>query len=503
MKKTINLLGCLCTALATILFTGCSDDDNSGNPSKPDLEFYALTSTNSLVKYNAKNSQNALSTTAITGLQGGENLLSIDFRPGTGQLYGLGSSRRVYIINTNTGAATALNATPFGVGLSTASLTGFDFNPTVDRIRVVTANGLNFRLNPETGEVAASDTNLSPGTPNVTAAAYTNNYAGATSTELFVIDNTAGTLYKQDANAGVLTSIGSLNISGTITGNSSFDIGSKDGIALASINVDGISNLFQINLSTGKATDLGELSANVIGIAIPTNPVAYAVDTVNALHIFNFNNPGTPITKAITNLQASETILGLDMRPANGQLYALGSTGRIYTINTSSGAAAVVGAGALTLNGTDFGFDFNPTVDRIRIVSNTGQNLRVNPNDGTLSATDTALNPGTPNVTAAAYTNNFPGTTSTALYDIDSTTDMLYRQDPPNNGTLVSVGALGIDVSASNGFDIGGTSNTAYAILSVAGVNSIYTINKDTGRASQITTFSNATIKGFAVGLGF
>lgn len=502
MKKTINLIGCIFTVLTATLFTGCSDDSNSGT-SKPSLEFYALTSSNSLVKYNARNSENALSTTVITGLQGGENLLSIDFRPGTGQLYGLGSSRRVYTINTNTGAATAVNTIPFGVGLSTASLTGFDFNPTVDRIRVVTANGLNFRLNPETGDVAALDTNLSPGTPNVTAAAYTNNYAGATSTELFVIDNSAGTLYKQDANAGILTSIGSLNITGTITGNSSFDIDSKDGTALASINVDGISNLYQINLSTGKATDLGEFSTNVIGIAIPTNPVAYAVDNVNALHIFDFNDPGTPITKAITNLQASETILGIDMRPANGQLYALGSTGRIYTINTSSGAAAVVGTGTLTLSGTDFGFDFNPIVDRIRIVSNTGLNLRVNPNDGTLSGTDTLLGPGSPNVTAAAYTNNFPGTTSTVLYDIDSTTDMLYKQDPPNNGTLVSVGALGVDVSASNGFDIGGTSNTGYAILTVAGVNSIFMINKDTGRASQVTTFSSAPVKGFAVGVGF
>lgn len=503
MKKTINLIGCICTALATIAFTGCSSDSDSGS-SKPDLEFYGLTTTNALVKYNAKNSGTAISTTTITGLQGGENLLSIDFRPGTGQLYGLGSSRRLYIINTNTGAATAVNSTPFSFGLSTASLTGFDFNPNVDRIRVVTANGVNFRLNPETGEVAATDTNLNPGTPNVSSAAYTNNYAGSASTELYVIDDTTATLYKQNPNPGTLTSVGSLNITGAITGNSSFDIDSEDGTALASLTVDGTSRLYEIDLATGKAKSLGELSNNLVGLAIPTSPVAYAVDAVNALHIFDFNDPATPITKAITNLQPSETILGIDMRPANGQLYALGSTGRLYTINTSTGVAAMVGAGPVAvLSGTDFGFDFNPMPDRIRIVSNTGQNLRVNPNDGTLSATDTVLNPGTPNVTAVAYTNSFPGTASTVLYDIDTTTDMLYTQTPPNNGTLVSVGALGVDASASNGFDIGGTSDNAYAILTVAGTNGIYSINKASGAATLVKSFAATGIKGFAVGLGF
>ncbi|MEJ7701366.1 MAG: DUF4394 domain-containing protein [Pyrinomonadaceae bacterium] len=88
---------------------------------------------------------------------------------------------------------------------------------------------------------------------------------------------------------------------------------------------------------------------------------------------------------AITGLAAGENILGIDFRPATGQLYALGSSSRIYIINPRTGVATAVGAaGAFTLMGTDFGFDFNPTVDRIRIVSNTGQNLRVNPNDGTL-----------------------------------------------------------------------------------------------------------------------
>lgn len=504
-KKVFNFICCLSAVLFVSTFTSCSDDDdNDPIVTKPDLVFYGLSATNSLVKYNANNVATAISTTSVTGLQAGENLLAIDFRPGTGQLYGLGSTSRLYIINQNTGAATAVGTTAFTPALA-GTLTGFDFNPTVDRIRVVTSSGLNLRLHPETGVVAATDGNLNPGTPNVGSAAYTNNTSGATATELFVIDNNSGMLYKQDPpNAGTLNAVGDLDIDGTISADGGFDIDAKNGVAIASLTTGGENHLYQINLTTGKATDLGMLTTSIIGIAIPTNPVAYAVDSSNNLHIFNFNNPGTPITKAITNLQASETLYGIDMRPATGQLFALGSTGRIYVLNTATGAAAMVGvAPAAVLDGTDFGFDFNPVPDRIRIVSNTGQNLRVNPNNGLLAATDGALNPGTPNVTAAAYTNSFPGTATTTLYDIDSTTDMLYIQNPPNNGTLAVVGALGVNVTSSNGFDIGGTSNMAYAILTVGGTNGIYTINTTTGAATLLTAFPTASIKGFAVGLGF
>lgn len=503
MKKTIYFLGCLCAGFLVSTFTGCSSDSSSPSVVKPDLEFIGLTASNTLVKYNANDSQTVLSTTSITGLQAGENVLAIDFRPATGQLYGLGSTSRLYIINQNTGTATAVNITPFSPGL-TGSLTGFDFNPTVDRIRVVTSSGVNLRLNPETGALAATDTNLNPGTPNISSAAYTNSNFTATATDLFVIDNTTGMLYKQNPpNAGTLISVGSLNISGTITGDGGFDIDGKNGIAIANVSSDGSNNLYQIDLTTGKATDLGELATSIIGLAIPTPPVAYAVDASNNLMLFDINNPGTPIVKAISNLQTSETILGIDVRPATGQLYALGSTGTIYTIGLLSGTATMIGAGpAAVLSGTDFGFDFNPTVDRIRVVSNTGQNLRINPDTGVLAATDTSLNPGTPNVTAAAYINNYKGATVTTLFVIDSSTDMLYKQDPPNNGTLNALGSLGFDITAGNGFDFGGNSNIGYALLTVGGTNGIYTINKDTGAATFVVAFPTANIKGFAVGLG-
>ena len=242
MKKTIHLFCCLSTALLLTTLASCSDDDSTtNNPPvvvKPNLEFYGLTASNSLLKYNANNVTTIISTTPITNLPVGETLLAIDFRPATGQLYGLSSASRLYLINRNSGVASAIGATAFSPVLN-GSLTGFDFNPTVDRVRIVTSSGQNLRLNPETGAAAATDTNLNPGTPNVGAAAYTNNNAGASTTELFVIDYTSGMLYKQDPpNAGTLTAIGSLGLTPT-TGDGGFDIDAKDGIALANLNVGG------------------------------------------------------------------------------------------------------------------------------------------------------------------------------------------------------------------------------------------------------------------------
>jgi hypothetical protein len=95
--------------------------------------------------------------------------------------------------------------------------------------------------------------------------------------------------------------------------------------------------------------------------------------------------------RPITGL-GTDSIIAIDRRPATGQLYGLGGASTLYIIDSATGAATQVGiSGAFTLNGTSFGFDFNPTVDRIRVTSNTGQNLRLNPNDGSLTSTDSPL----------------------------------------------------------------------------------------------------------------
>lgn len=488
-----------------LVVTGCEEilTEIPVVSNRVNVNFYALAQGNVLLRLNALLPERALETIKVNGLQNGESLMAIDFRPASGQLYAVGSTSRLYVIDLKTGLARAIGAGPFTPAIN-GDLVGFDFNPTVDRIRLTTNNGQNMRLNPETGAVVAVDGTLKPGTPGIVEVAYTNNFAGAGTTTLFDLDGQTNKLMRQNPpNDGGLEAVGELGID--FFGPGGFDI-SPDGKAALAALWDGESyKLYQIDLATGKATRIGNFGGDYVitGLAIPTQPVAYAVDADNVLHIFNPTKP-QPISKNLSGLQSGEFIFGLDMRPANGQLYALGSSSRIYTINTASGAATPVGTApfAPALNGPFFGFDFNPTVDRIRIVSNMGQNLRVHPETGVVAAVDAELKPSGEEVSAAAYSDNFAGTTSTILYDLGTKADKLFRQSPPNEGQLVEVGPLGVNAEANNGFDIGGTSGKAFAILTVNGKAGIYTIDLGTGKANKVNDFIK-NVRGMALGLGF
>ncbi|MGI8820752.1 MAG: DUF4394 domain-containing protein [Chthoniobacterales bacterium] len=234
-----------------------------------------------------------------------------------------------------------------------------------------------------------------------------------------------------------------------------------------------------------------------------------ALTSNNRLLTFDSATPQTiTSTVTITGVPAGESLVGIDFRPATGGLFALSDASRIYSINEQTGLATAVGAGgAFTLVGTSFGFDFNPTVDRIRITTDSDQDLRVNPNDGTLAATDGALayaatdvNAGAnPNVVASAYTNSFATAGATTLYDIDSNTDTLVIQNPPNSGTLNTVGSLGVDTGGLAGFDISGTTGVAYASLFVGGTTNLYTINLLNGTATAIGAIASASDAGTSI----
>ena len=219
---------------------------------------------------------------------------------------------------------------------------------------------------------------------------------------------------------------------------------------------------------------------------------------------FNSVTPGTiAATVAIGGLGGGEDVVGIDFRPANGLLYGLGldgTTARLLTIDPVSGATAQIGA-SFTVSGTSFGFDFNPVVDRLRLVSDTDINLSINPADGVVT-TQTTLNPGTPNVVGAAYTNSFPGATSTTLYAIDSGTDVLATIVPPASGTLATVGAgLGVETSDVVGFDIGHGKGEAFAALRFGVLSKLYTVNLTTGAVSDLGAIGTGTpnVRGLAV----
>lgn len=495
MKKSLVLV-----ILFGICFVSCKKEQTAEVLIQgPNITVYAITNINELVSFNGTTPGTFTSKKPITGIGTGEKLLSIDFRPATGELYALSDASKLYIINQTDAKARVVSSTSFTPAIS-GSIAHIDFNPTVDRIRLVSNMGQNLRLHPETGMTAAIDLVINAtNTVAVTGIAYTNSKAGASSTVLYDIDMNTKKLYMQNPpNNGTLVEVGSLGID--FTGNAAFDITPSNVAILAAGSA-----FYTINLTTGAASKVGALAEAVVDIAVQTEAVAYATDANNNLLIFNpMNVSAGVVTKAIVGLQSSENIVGIDFRPLNGQLYALGSTSRLYTINLASGAATQVGTTQFStlLVGTDFGMDFNPTVDRIRVVSNTGQNLRINPNDGTIAAVDAAINPGIPTLSATAYTNNFAGATTTAMLVLDHTTDKLYNQNPPNNGTLVEIGNLGIDIQSSNGFDISSRTNTGYLIATAAGTTNLYMVNTTTGSLSAATAFSTA-VRGFSIGTGF
>ena len=218
--------------------------------------------------------------------------------------------------------------------------------------------------------------------------------------------------------------------------------------------------------------------------------VLYGVTDQNRLVRFTSDAPGDVADSVqITGLlDGAERIVGIDVRPANDTLYAVTTANRVYQVNPVTGASRpAVNPISTPLNGTLFGVDVNPAADALRIVSDADQNLRVRFSDGQ-TFNDGALNysDGTnPQVTAAAYTNNVPGATSTTLLDIDAGRDALVRQDPPNAGTLNVVGALGLDAAEAIGFDIA-ADGQAYAALVTAGQQGVnlHRIDLNTGRAA-------------------
>jgi len=256
----------------------------------------SITDGTTLVTVNASAPGTVLSSVAISGIAAGTTIGGIDYRPASPRtLYAISNVGQVYAINARTGVATAVG-TPAS---PTISGIGFDFNPTVDRIRVVTQTRQDFRVVPDTGALAVFDGTLTyaatdpraTAIPNVAGAAYTNPVAGATSTTLYVIDTNGAlapaTLATQgnatvSPNTGTLFTVGSTGV--TTIGNVGFDI-SRNGTALATFTdpTTRQTSLYSVNLTTGAATLIGKLAGSKLyeGLAIALDSFASMGATVN------------------------------------------------------------------------------------------------------------------------------------------------------------------------------------------------------------------------------
>jgi hypothetical protein len=264
-----------------------------------------------------------------------------------------------------------------------------------------------------------------------------------------------------------------------------------------------------------KWTAFGFIALGLLGCAptastetqAPRGRTLYATTQDNRLAMFGSQNPSSSFSaKAFAGLGTGEVMVGIDFGPRDGKLYGVSSQNRIYTIDPSSATVSPIGTSAFApgLVGAFFGMDFNPTVNRIRIHGNTGFNARLNQETGAMVDFDAAtagtqpdLNLGytqtdagagtTPSLAATAYTNSNATATTTLLYAIDSSRDVLVTVAPPNDGKVNTVGALGVDTSAAAGFDISGAADgTAFATLTVGGVSSLYSINLTNGQATVV-----------------
>lgn len=252
------------------------------------------------------------------------------------------------------------------------------------------------------------------------------------------------------------------------------------------------------------------LPAALLGASLAPAAAAPLIGLSSGSVLIGFDSaaPATPTaTLAVTGL-GSESLRAIDTRPSNGVLYGLGTAGGLFTINVLTGVASMVGPGVPVASG-DLGFAFNPVPDAIRVVAPSDQNLRVSPvtgattTDGTLAFAAGDVNAGVnPSVVAAAYTNQVPGTvTATALFNIDAATGSLVQQVPPNDGTLRTIGSLGLGSLmgiAGIGFDIEGASS---AFLSLSGTGGgLFSVNLATGGATRLGGFGALPISDIAVG---
>ena len=410
---------------------------------------YALGAANTLIPFDTAGPAFAAAPFAVSGLTAGDTLASIDFRPQTGGLYGLGyngtaGTVQLYTISQRTGVATKIGATggfvdaagnPVRVGTDAGTRIGIDFHPTADRLRVVTSDGQNFRINPNTGSFVDGDLNqpvapagvnmdapINGGTNSVQETAYTNNAPSATATTQYTLDPVSRRLFvqsppnagTQSAGVGVtaagaslaFTSVDGFDIAPGVDVSANGNLATGQGLAFFTVGTS--TQLYRLDLTTGSATVVAGLPGNpsVRGLAIQGEAVAGGLPAVglsgNGTQLVRFNTAATtaPVGIDISGVAGGEQLVGIDFRPGTGLLYGLGvnstnNTGTLYQIDPQTAIAMAVGAfnqiAFVDAGGTaidlppasaGYGVDFNPLADLLRVVTGSGLNFRVNPVTG-------------------------------------------------------------------------------------------------------------------------
>ena len=353
MLFSVNLTTGLVSPIGNIGLASVSDIAVAlPTPSKAEIEgqlAFAINSANSLLSFDTQNPALVRSQLGISGLSTGQSLVGTDFRPATGELYALGynatnGESQLYTINTTTGAATAVNAGPIVLSLGNGSQVGFDFNPTVDRIRVIAANNANYRLHPVTGAIAATDGSLnfaaadvnSGKNPSIGSGAYTNSFKGATTTTLYVYDDSLNVLCTQvPPNDGILNTLGSSNLTANLMDASGdldiyYDTENQQNVAYGIVNITGTTAdvLYKVNLSTGLFTQIGKVGNGIAlrDLAITIDSISTSVSEIKdqITEVVISPNPATYFTRVKFNLSKASDV----------QIKIMDLTGKIVSISS-------------------------------------------------------------------------------------------------------------------------------------------------------------------------
>ncbi|MFF9041671.1 DUF4394 domain-containing protein [Streptomyces sp. NPDC014892] len=243
------------------------------------------------------------------------------------------------------------------------------------------------------------------------------------------------------------------------------------------------------------------------GAKVPGGLKAVGLTADQRLVVFRVDKPGAAVPLGrVRGLKGDTRLVGIDYRVQNNKLYGVGDKGGVYTLREVGAKATKVSQLTVALQGTAYGVDFNPAANRLRVISDTGQNLRHNLDDpqgapatGTTAVDGVLTNPPVPpatagvtarGVTGAAYTNNdLDAATATTLFDLDTAQDQISVQSPANAGNLAPTGKLGVDAPLNAGFDIYGSArsggNAGYAVTGAR----LFSVDLLTGQARSTGAF--------------
>lgn len=498
---------------------------------------YLLTSNNRIVGVDLDNLEYARSvisvaqattTTAVAGaLDMDEIILDMDYRNAEGQLYALtrkGTEGRIIRVDPRSGAIARISTlsadaadnvgeTALYSGLSTTLTYTIDFNPVVDRLRVIGSDGSNLRVDTLTGETI-TDTNITPSGSRVSGVAYRDDFnltAGAgRATTLFSIDLNAGSsgkVFPTNANGGVLTSPGKdlgLSASNIIAG---YDINPQNNVGIAAVIVAGSARVYNIDpTATGNAASLlgvlpklpGSETYKSLALVTTANPTVTALTNANELVTFRALEPNMISSTTPAPGVSGDPLVGIDFRQSDRVLYGLGLSGKVYNLTaTSPSSTATTGALSSTVNYT---LDFNPasTMNKLRLIDSLRNNYVIDvdaPSRSDKSAITSSATV-TPVVAGLAYTNNFRGSTVTQLLAIDranSTLNQIAITAPtapattPAEGTLTTLTTLGItlDPNSPVGFDISGRNNDNQLLMARTASTGNFTLYRVNGGATS------------------